>query len=52
MTGHSAGQKGSDNAAVNDLEANGLGNYNDTILTLIDQLMVCLSLCLVHMFIV
>lgn len=26
---------------VHDLEANGLGTYNETVLNLIDQLMVC-----------
>ncbi|KIK55243.1 glycoside hydrolase family 5 protein [Collybiopsis luxurians FD-317 M1] len=40
VTGHAAGQKGSDNVAVPDLEANGIGNYDDTILNMIDQLMV------------
>ncbi|KAJ3822789.1 glycoside hydrolase family 5 protein [Lentinula raphanica] len=40
VTGQSAGQKGSDSVAVPDLEANGIGNYDDTILNLIDQLMV------------
>ncbi|KAF8146714.1 glycoside hydrolase, partial [Mycena galopus ATCC 62051] len=40
VTGFGAGQKASDNVAVNDLEANGLGTYNDTVLDLIDQLMV------------
>ncbi|KAJ4470209.1 glycoside hydrolase family 5 protein [Lentinula aciculospora] len=40
VSGQSAGQKGSDSIAVSDLEANGIGNYNDTILDLIDQLMV------------
>ncbi|KAF8181936.1 hypothetical protein K438DRAFT_1601245, partial [Mycena galopus ATCC 62051] len=47
VTGLAAGQKDSDNIAVPDLEANGIGNYDDTVLNLIDQLMVCftLSLC-------
>ncbi|KAF9461513.1 glycoside hydrolase family 5 protein [Collybia nuda] len=40
VTGHEAGQKGSNNRKVLDLEANGIRNYNDTILDLIDQLMV------------
>ncbi|KAJ3782161.1 glycoside hydrolase family 5 protein [Lentinula aff. detonsa] len=40
VSGQSAGQKGSDSVAVPDLEANGIGNYDDTILNLIDQLMV------------
>ncbi|KAF5360071.1 hypothetical protein D9758_007553 [Tetrapyrgos nigripes] len=40
VTGHAAGQKGSDNQAVPDLEHNGLGTYDDTILNQIDQLMV------------
>ncbi|KAJ7097501.1 glycoside hydrolase family 5 protein [Mycena crocata] len=40
VTGVGAGQKASNNVAVRDLEANGLQNYNDTVLTLIDQLMV------------
>ncbi|KAJ7246835.1 glycoside hydrolase family 5 protein [Mycena haematopus] len=40
VTGIGAGQKASDNIAVPDLEANGIGNYDDTVLNLIDQLMV------------
>ncbi|KAJ7509047.1 glycoside hydrolase family 5 protein [Mycena galericulata] len=40
VTGVGAGQKDSDNIAVPDLEANGIGNYDDTVLNLIDQLMV------------
>ncbi|KAF7354066.1 hypothetical protein MVEN_01093900 [Mycena venus] len=40
VTGFGAGQKASNNVAVHDLEANGLGTYNDTVLDLIDQLMV------------
>ncbi|KAF7362591.1 hypothetical protein MVEN_00607900 [Mycena venus] len=40
VTGVGAGQKASDNIAVPDLEANGIGNYNDAVLNLIDQLMV------------
>ncbi|KAJ7933393.1 glycoside hydrolase [Mycena leptocephala] len=40
VTGHTENQKASNNVAVEDLEANGLGKYNDTVLTLIDQLMV------------
>ncbi|KAJ3893878.1 glycoside hydrolase family 5 protein [Lentinula edodes] len=40
VSGQSAGQKKSDSVAVPDLEANGIGNYDDTILNLIDQLMV------------
>ncbi|KAF8181368.1 glycoside hydrolase family 5 protein [Mycena galopus ATCC 62051] len=44
VTGFGAGQKASDNVAVNDLEANGLGTYNDTVLDLIDQLMVRIKL--------
>ncbi|KAF8319990.1 glycoside hydrolase [Clavulina sp. PMI_390] len=40
VSGHSAGQKGSDNTAVNDLEWQGVGTYDDTILNAIDQLMV------------
>ncbi|KAJ6498680.1 glycoside hydrolase family 5 protein [Mycena vulgaris] len=40
VTGFGAGQKASNNIAVNDLEAKGLGNYDDTVLNLIDQLMV------------
>ncbi|KAJ6552845.1 hypothetical protein B0H19DRAFT_1210978 [Mycena capillaripes] len=35
-----AGQKASTNIAVPDLEANGIGSYDDTVLNLIDQLMV------------
>ncbi|KAM0750222.1 hypothetical protein T439DRAFT_326171 [Meredithblackwellia eburnea MCA 4105] len=34
-----ANNKGSDNVAVNDLEPNAVGTYDDTILTKIDQLM-------------
>ncbi|KAF7314147.1 Glycoside hydrolase [Mycena chlorophos] len=40
VTGVGAGQKNSDNMEVPDLEANGIGNYDDTVLNLIDQLMV------------
>ncbi|KAJ7785265.1 glycoside hydrolase family 5 protein [Mycena maculata] len=40
VTGLAAGQKDSDSIAVPDLEANGIGNYDDTVLDLIDQLMV------------
>ncbi|KAJ7479277.1 glycoside hydrolase family 5 protein [Mycena latifolia] len=40
VTGVGAGQKASNNIAVPDLEAKGLGNYDDTVLNLIDQLMV------------
>lgn len=40
MTGVGAGQKGSDSISVPDLEAKGIGNYDDTVLNLIDQLMV------------
>ncbi|KAG5638029.1 hypothetical protein H0H81_002230 [Sphagnurus paluster] len=40
VTGHEAGQKGSNSRKVLDLEANGIRNYNDTILDLVDQLMV------------
>ncbi|KAJ7815015.1 glycoside hydrolase [Mycena leptocephala] len=40
VTGHTENQKASNSVAVEDLEANGLGKYNDTVLTLIDQLMV------------
>ncbi|KAF7351808.1 hypothetical protein MVEN_01141700 [Mycena venus] len=40
VTGVGAGQKASNNIAVPDLEANGIGNYNDAVLNLIDQLMV------------
>ncbi|KAJ7764361.1 glycoside hydrolase family 5 protein [Mycena metata] len=40
VTGVAAGQKLSDNIAVPDLEANGIGNYDDTVLNLIDQLTV------------
>ncbi|KAJ7617906.1 glycoside hydrolase family 5 protein [Roridomyces roridus] len=40
VTGLGAGQKGSDSVAVPDLEANGIGNYDDTVLNRIDQLMV------------
>ncbi|KAJ7247105.1 glycoside hydrolase family 5 protein [Mycena rebaudengoi] len=40
VTGVGAGQKASSNFAVRDLEANGLRNYDDTVLNLIDQLMV------------
>ncbi|KAJ7024988.1 glycoside hydrolase family 5 protein [Mycena alexandri] len=40
VTGVGAGQKASDNIFVPDLEANGIGNYDDTVLNLIDQLMV------------
>ncbi|KAJ7874393.1 glycoside hydrolase family 5 protein [Mycena leptocephala] len=40
VTGVGAGQKASNNIAVRDLEANGIGNYDDTVLNLIDQLMV------------
>ncbi|KAJ7726269.1 glycoside hydrolase superfamily [Mycena maculata] len=40
VSGAAAGQKGSDNIDVPDLEANGIGRYDDTILTAIDQLMV------------
>ncbi|KAJ7633671.1 hypothetical protein DFH06DRAFT_1337156 [Mycena polygramma] len=35
-----AGEKTSKNVAVRDLEANGIGKYDDTILNMIDQLMV------------
>jgi mannan endo-1,4-beta-mannosidase len=40
VTGHDAGQKGSNSRAVPDLEHNGIGTYDDTILDQIDQLMV------------
>ncbi|KAJ6449376.1 glycoside hydrolase family 5 protein [Mycena sanguinolenta] len=40
VTGLGAGQKASDSISVPDLEANGIGNYDDTVLNLIDQLMV------------
>ncbi|KAJ7192125.1 glycoside hydrolase [Mycena pura] len=40
VTGVAAGQKSTDAPAVPDLEANGLGNYDDTVLDMIDQLMV------------
>jgi mannan endo-1,4-beta-mannosidase len=40
VTGHAAGQKGSDSREVPDLEHNGLGTYDDTILNQLDQLMV------------
>ncbi|KAJ6562737.1 glycoside hydrolase family 5 protein [Mycena vulgaris] len=40
VTGHAAGQKNSNNIAVADLEAKGIGSYDDTILNMIDQLMV------------
>ncbi|KAJ7491757.1 glycoside hydrolase family 5 protein [Mycena galericulata] len=40
VTGVPAGQKTSDSIAVPDLEANGIGDYDDTVLDLIDQLMV------------
>ncbi|THU90780.1 hypothetical protein K435DRAFT_841290, partial [Dendrothele bispora CBS 962.96] len=40
VSGHTAGQKGSNSAAVNDLEHDGLGTYDDAILKQIDQLMV------------
>ncbi|KAF8167075.1 glycoside hydrolase family 5 protein [Mycena galopus ATCC 62051] len=40
VTGLAAGQKASDSIAVPDLEANGIGDYDDTVLDLIDQLMV------------
>jgi len=40
VSGQGANQKGSDGIAVPDLEANGIGNYDDTILNAIDQLMV------------
>lgn len=43
VTGHEAGQKGSNNQKVLDLEANGIRNYDDTILDLIDQLMVIIQ---------
>ncbi|KAJ7094208.1 hypothetical protein C8R44DRAFT_749708 [Mycena epipterygia] len=39
VTGLGAGQKASDSIAVPDLEANGIGNYDDTVLNMIDQLM-------------
>ncbi|KAJ7589457.1 glycoside hydrolase family 5 protein [Mycena floridula] len=40
VTGHAAGQKASSNTQINDLEAGGIRNYDDTILNQIDQLMV------------
>lgn len=40
VTGHEAGQKGSNSVKILDLEANGIRNYNDTILDQVDQLMV------------
>ncbi|TFK50436.1 glycoside hydrolase [Heliocybe sulcata] len=40
VTGIPSGQKASDNTAVGDLEHNGLGNYDDKVLDLIDQTMV------------
>ncbi|TFK39569.1 glycoside hydrolase [Crucibulum laeve] len=40
VTGHEAGQKGSSTTKIVDLEANGIRNYDDTILDQIDQLMV------------
>ncbi|KZT25900.1 glycoside hydrolase family 5 protein [Neolentinus lepideus HHB14362 ss-1] len=39
VTGLGSGQKNSDNRAVGDLEHGGLGNYDDTVLNLIDQTM-------------
>ncbi|RDB23897.1 hypothetical protein Hypma_008895 [Hypsizygus marmoreus] len=40
VTGHEGGQKSSNNRKVLDLEANGIRNYNNTVLDLLDQLMV------------
>ncbi|KAJ7899213.1 hypothetical protein B0H14DRAFT_2556780 [Mycena olivaceomarginata] len=37
-TGIGAGQKASNNISVCDLEVNGIGNYDDTVMNLIDQL--------------
>jgi len=49
ITGHSAGQKGSSNEEIADLEAGGLGNYDNTkILEQIDQLMVRILSCCSH----
>lgn len=40
ISGHDAGQKGSSNAKTPDVESSKLGQYDDTILKQIDQLMV------------
>ncbi|KAJ7455638.1 hypothetical protein B0H11DRAFT_2066829 [Mycena galericulata] len=40
VTGVPAGQKDSDSIAMLDLNANGIGEYDDTVLDLIDQLIV------------
>ncbi|EIW75190.1 glycoside hydrolase family 5 protein [Coniophora puteana RWD-64-598 SS2] len=40
VQGVPAGQKGSDNIQVNDVEGNGIGQWDDTILNAIDELMV------------
>jgi len=40
VSGHGSGQKNSDNSAVNDLEWQGVGTYDDTILNQIDTFMV------------
>ena len=50
VTGHQAGQKGSSNKYVPDVEQNGLRQYDDTLLDQIDQLMVCspVHACKIH----
>ncbi|KAJ7160592.1 glycoside hydrolase family 5 protein [Mycena crocata] len=40
VSGHAAGQKGSNNKQVPDLEEGGIGKYDETVLNQIDQLMV------------
>lgn len=40
VNGVNSGQKGSDNIAIPDLEANGFAQWDDTILNAIDTLMV------------
>ncbi|KAJ7826366.1 hypothetical protein B0H14DRAFT_1246906 [Mycena olivaceomarginata] len=40
VTGVGAGQRASNNIAVRDLEANGIGKYDDTVLNGIDRLTV------------
>ncbi|KAJ7305427.1 hypothetical protein DFH08DRAFT_976355 [Mycena albidolilacea] len=37
VTGVGAGQRASNNIALRDLEANGIGNYDDTVLNWIDR---------------
>jgi len=48
VNGVTAGQKGSTNVAIPDLEAKGFAQWDDTILNAIDQLMVRGQTCHTH----